>query len=154
MSVLVKGMEKPEHCGYCRFRYDGICHALQRTQYSMDECPLIDEDVIKAQSSAQPEHDDGEMFWKNRAKEYESLNAELLAKFYDGIKIDSITINENEVVFGGSKPERNKGKWINNSPVTMKCDQCGYVIKDWRWNELNFCANCGADMRGENNETD
>jgi len=41
MSVLVKGMEKPEHCGYCRFRYDGICHALQKTQYSMNECPLV-----------------------------------------------------------------------------------------------------------------
>lgn len=41
MSVLVKGMEKPEHCGYCRFRYGGICHALQKTQYSMDECPLV-----------------------------------------------------------------------------------------------------------------
>lgn len=48
--------------------------------------------------------------------------------------------------------ERKKGRWINNSPVTMKCDQCGYVIKDWRWNELNFCANCGADMRGESDE--
>jgi len=45
--------------------------------------------------------------------------------------------------------DRKRGKWIYNSPVTMKCDQCGYVIKDWRWNELNFCANCGADMRGE-----
>ena len=41
MSVLVKGMEKPEHCGYCRFRYDGICHALQKTQHSMNECPLV-----------------------------------------------------------------------------------------------------------------
>lgn len=41
MSVLVKGMEKPEHCGYCRFRYDGICHALQKTQYNMNECPLV-----------------------------------------------------------------------------------------------------------------
>lgn len=41
MSVLIKGMEKPEHCGYCRFRYDGICHALQKTQYSMNECPLV-----------------------------------------------------------------------------------------------------------------
>lgn len=48
--------------------------------------------------------------------------------------------------------ERKRGKWIYNSPVTMKCDQCGYVIKDWRWNELNFCANCGADMRGEQDE--
>lgn len=46
MSVLVKGMEKPEHCGYCRFRYDGICHALQRTQYSMDECPLVGIDDV------------------------------------------------------------------------------------------------------------
>lgn len=41
MSVLIKGMEKPEHCGYCRFRYDGICHALQKTQYSMNECPIV-----------------------------------------------------------------------------------------------------------------
>lgn len=41
MSVLIKGMEMPEHCGYCRFRYDGICHALQKTQYSVTECPLV-----------------------------------------------------------------------------------------------------------------
>lgn len=41
MSVIVSGMEMPEHCGYCRFRYDGICHALQKTQYSMEECPLV-----------------------------------------------------------------------------------------------------------------
>lgn len=40
MSVLIN-MEMPEHCGYCRFRYDGICHALQKTQYSMEECPLV-----------------------------------------------------------------------------------------------------------------
>lgn len=44
---------------------------------------------------------------------------------------------------------RKKGKWEYNSPVTMNCDQCGYVIADWKWNESNFCANCGADMRGE-----
>lgn len=41
MSVLIKNMEIPEHCGYCRFRYDGICHALQKTQYSVEECPLV-----------------------------------------------------------------------------------------------------------------
>lgn len=46
MSVLVKGMEMPEHCGYCRFRYGGICHALQKTQYSMDECPLAGIDAV------------------------------------------------------------------------------------------------------------
>ena len=40
--VAIKGMKMPEHCGYCRFRYDGICHALQKTQYKRDECPLIE----------------------------------------------------------------------------------------------------------------
>ena len=42
MSVLVKGMEMPKHCGYCRFRYDGICHALQKTQYAVTDCPLVE----------------------------------------------------------------------------------------------------------------
>ena len=54
-----------------------------------------------------------------------------------------------------AQPERKRGKWINNSPVTMKCDQCGYVISDWKWHESNFCPNCGADMRvmdGDNDE--
>ena len=41
MSILIKGMEMPEHCGYCRFRYDGICHALQKTQYNKEDCPLV-----------------------------------------------------------------------------------------------------------------
>ena len=45
--------------------------------------------------------------------------------------------------------ERKKGKWIYNSPVTMKCDQCGFVTKDWDWHRFKFCPNCDCDMRGE-----
>ena len=41
-DLLIKGMEMPQHCGYCRFRYDGICHALQKTQYSPNDCPLVE----------------------------------------------------------------------------------------------------------------
>lgn len=52
MSVLIKNMEIPEHCGYCRFRYDGICHALQKTKYSVKECPLVSVNDIK---TVQPE---------------------------------------------------------------------------------------------------
>ena len=48
-----------------------------------------------------------------------------------------------------AQPERKKGKWIYNSPVTMKCDQCGFVIKDWDWHRFKFCPNCDCDMRGE-----
>ena len=47
------------------------------------------------------------------------------------------------------QPERKMGKWIYNSPVTMKCDQCGFVIKDWDWHRFKFCPNCDCDMRGE-----
>ena len=42
------------------------------------------------------------------------------------------------------QPERKKGRWVYNSPVTMKCNQCGLVIKDWDWHRFKFCPNCGA----------
>ena len=49
MSILIKGMKMPEHCGYCRFAYDGICHALQVMRYDkktkdgkLIDCPLVE----------------------------------------------------------------------------------------------------------------
>ena len=51
------------------------------------------------------------------------------------------------------EPERKKGRWIYNSPVTMKCNQCGLVIKDWDWHRFKYCPNCCADMRDENDDT-
>ena len=47
-----------------------------------------------------------------------------------------------------AEPERKTGKWIYNSPVTMKCNQCGLVIKDWDWHRFKYCPNCCSDMRG------
>ena len=44
------------------------------------------------------------------------------------------------------------GKWIDNSPVTMKCNQCGFVIKDWDWHRFKCCPNCGANMKGEQDD--
>ena len=46
-----------------------------------------------------------------------------------------------------AQPERKTGRWIYNSPVTMKCEQCGYVIKDWEWLRAKYCAGCGIPMR-------
>jgi predicted RNA-binding Zn-ribbon protein involved in translation (DUF1610 family) len=52
-----------------------------------------------------------------------------------------------------AQPEREKGEWVYNSPVTMKCNRCGLVIKDWDWHRFKICPNCGADMRrGEKDE--
>ena len=49
--------------------------------------------------------------------------------------------------------KRKNGKWIYNSPVTMKCNQCGLVIKDWDWHRFKICPNCGADMRGKQDDS-
>ena len=58
-----------------------------------------------------------------------------------------------------AQPERKKGKWIpqdynktNGIVSTLvyyypKCSVCGHCD-----NYTNFCSNCGADMRGEQDE--
>lgn len=62
---------------------------------------------------------------------------------------DMIIIKNDFKNLPSAQPERKKGRWVYNSPVTMKCNQCGLVIKDWDWHRFKFCPNCGADMRGE-----
>ena len=58
------------------------------------------------------------------------------------------------------QPERKKGKWIpqdhnktNGIASTLvyyypKCSVCGHCD-----NYTNFCSNCGADMRGEQDDS-
>ncbi len=60
-----------------------------------------------------------------------------------------------------AQPKRIKGRWIgtdydgfadgNHVYDEWKCSICGYVVEDEEptW---NFCPNCGADMRGDENE--
>lgn len=51
------------------------------------------------------------------------------------------------------EPEREKGNWvgIDDEPCeTFECDVCGFTLEDWIQGALyNYCPNCGADMRGE-----
>lgn len=44
--------------------------------------------------------------------------------------------------------DRPKGKWVNKEGVygAVYCSECNYEL---RVNNTNFCPNCGADMRGE-----
>ena len=47
-----------------------------------------------------------------------------------------------------AQPERKKGKWINiRHDNIAECDQCGITGRAW----MNFCFDCGADMRKEAN---
>lgn len=60
-----------------------------------------------------------------------------------------------------AQPERDKGEWIgtefdgyaDGNPVyyEWKCSVCGCVVEDEEpaW---NYCPNCGADMRGEQDD--
>lgn len=43
-------------------------------------------------------------------------------------------------------------RWVNYSPVTIKCSRCGHVIHDWRYSECKYCPNCGAKMDGKGEE--
>ena len=49
-----------------------------------------------------------------------------------------------------AQPKR--GKWIGKYPVSSICSECGYLINDSKVKVFAFCPNCGADMRGEQNE--
>lgn len=55
-----------------------------------------------------------------------------------------------------AQPERKRGKWrysrnissISYSDMMVTCEQCGYSKERQHGDVLNFCPNCGADMRG------
>lgn len=50
-----------------------------------------------------------------------------------------------------AQPERIRGRWIEKLHVhgVAYCSLCDYELHT---NDTNFCPNCGADMRGEQNE--
>ena len=148
MSVLIKGMEKPEHCGYCRFRYGGICHALQKTQYSMNECPLvvIDDaglnDTISRQAAIKAICEDGTWLESQGCTE---------------ISMAERKQRDADILSDLPSVERKKGEWIIEDTLNMKvsCSSCGFVLDDWIQGALyRYCPNCGAWMEGENDATD
>lgn len=78
----------------------------------------LDEDMItrikigiKKLPSAQPEQSESEYitFWEKRAREYEEMVLKLTDEMARGIKIDSVLITEEGVVFKKEKPEQ---RWI------------------------------------------
>ena len=141
MSVLVKGMEKPEHCGYCRFRYDGICHALQKTQYSMNECPLV---VI----------DDAGLNDTISRQDAIDAIADYLSKTTYTSSISHL--NTGALILAkvpSAQSERKRGEWRHYEGY-LTCSECGTEYDDDIMTHCcddvpKYCPNCGADMRGE-----
>ena len=52
------------------------------------------------------------------------------------------------------EPERKKGKWISalkdDGDSLLRCSICNYPVS-YFWGRTNFCPECGADLRGNNN---
>ena len=95
-----------------------------------------------------------------------AINADALIEFienrYDitwkddyegGIKDACVDILEEINKMPTIEPERKTGHWvgIDDEPCDdWECDRCGEVVTDCGYDVLpNFCPNCGADMRGE-----
>lgn len=60
-----------------------------------------------------------------------------------------------------AQPERKKGKWnaefngaFRGGAYWFSCSECKRIVPEVRNGGWNFCPSCGADMRGEKNETD
>ena len=112
------------------------------------------EEVLRSLPSVQPTQDDEVTFWKKRAREYEDMITGLVAEQAKGIRLDSIEITGESIIFKKSQSERKTGTWIpqdfNKSDGMKttavyyfpKCSVCGYTASP-----TNYCPHCGADMR-------
>lgn len=48
-----------------------------------------------------------------------------------------------------AQPERQRGRWIEYIPGHGKCPFCGNQVDLLNGKSINFCSECGTDMRGE-----
>lgn len=69
-------------------------------------------------------------------------------------QVEMATKNMNTII--DAFTERPKGEWIEEDKINHKyhiyhiCSECG--LGRFNWGEDNYCPNCGADMRGADDE--
>ena len=70
----------------------------------------------------------------------------------------ALAINYIKTIPAADVVKRRRGKWITSMGLidvhhrVCKCDQCGNSIISLRRLVVNFCPNCGADMREEDDD--
>ena len=68
------------------------------------------------------------------------------SSYVDCVDIEALRI----AIKALAQPERKKGKWLDKDGGLATCSVCG---DRWGvWSVMNFCPNCGADMRGGDDE--
>ena len=78
---------------------------------------------------------------------------DLWEKYHPTIAVDAMQYDAELRQLPPAQPERPKGKWVEKPHVygVAYCSLCDYELHT---NDTNFCPNCGADMRGDQDETD
>lgn len=80
-------------------------------------------------------------------------------EFEDGCKTGlGISVGVIDEMPPADVAEVKHGEWENKLPDGWQCSECFEIIPlrfmamfCWGRNRMNFCPNCGADMRGEEN---
>ena len=100
----------------------------------------------------------------SRTKALDMIRTLQTYKLFEGddmILVDKADVQTELMMLPSAQPERKKGKWIRHPEVKnvyggiyIECTECGekYVVQHIL--DEKFCRNCGADMRGEQHETD
>lgn len=72
----------------------------------------------------------------------------LSEEFIEGMEDGYFRIRS--AILGLPSAER-KGNWIvEDIYMSTKCSICGFTLENWMQGAFyNYCPNCGADMRGE-----
>ena len=110
-------------------------------------------DKLNGLPYAQPEPQEDAVSRKDVIDLYKR-GAEIIAKA-KGISVEDMPHNGLDALMNlpSVTPKRKTGKWLDNYQYGYKCSECGaYLEIDCGDVEMNFCPNCNADMRGEQDE--
>ena len=133
-----------------------FCHYMEFGEYIGEDtrevrliCAEKAQDALRNLPSAQPEPCEDAVGREAVSEWLKQYGQDVLHGKY---KFSLMYIWKNLTDLPSVQIKRKNGKWIYNSPVTMKCNQCGFVIKDWDWHRFKCCPNCGANMKGEQDD--
>ena len=65
---------------------------------------------------------------------------------------DGWILNGEDIAYAGFDEERPQGEWKPKNHHTDYCSLCGFEETQWRTVEYNFCPNCGAHIKGADDE--
>ena len=113
------------------------------------EAPTVEPDTTTHDSiPAENGRNDGDRTSGDCISRMQAIDALLgITAMRNTIPLDSAIFNIKKLP--SVQPERPKGEWIHQSKFSrIECDQCGKVFRN-SFAPKNFCPNCGADMKGE-----